>query len=179
MPSNVLQEMLRFRELQKRMTDGVDAERKAAIAFKLADDYLDKAQDGPLWLKNDRIAEIVGWTILEGAGRWYDLFSFVVMANHVHVLLTPRVELKRITGGIKKKTAREINGLLGRRGQAFWQDESFDHWVRTDEKLLKILDYIENNPVKAGLCQSAEAWRWSSAKLRDGWERGSVYVKDK
>jgi hypothetical protein len=53
--------------------------------------------------------------------------------------------------------------LLGRTGQRFWQDESYDHWVRGPEELEKTVLYIEENPVAAGLVERVEDWRWSSA----------------
>ena len=53
-----------------------------------------------------------------------------------------------------------------RRTGAFWQSESYDHWVRDDDELLRIIDYIENNPVKAGLAALPEDYRWSSARIR-------------
>jgi putative transposase len=46
--------------------------------------------------------------------------------------------------------------------KVFWQDESFDHWVRSEEEFWKIVAYIENNPVGAGLVGRAEDWGWSS-----------------
>ena len=55
--------------------------------------------------------------------------------------------------------------ILGRTGQPFWQDESYDRWVRGPSELEKIVRYIERNPVSAGLVDSIENWRWSSAYL--------------
>jgi type I restriction enzyme R subunit len=52
---------------------------------------------------------------------------------------------------------------LGNTGKRFWQAESYDHWVRDDLERERIAGYIENNPVKAGLVDSAEKYRWSSA----------------
>lgn len=46
---------------------------------------------------------------------------------------------------------------------SFWQDESFDHWVRSEAELEAVIDYVENNPVKAGLVEEKKLWRWSSA----------------
>jgi putative DNA methylase len=91
------------------------------------------------------------------------LHAYVVMRNHVHVLLDPHVPLRRITGGIKGVSARDANGALGRTGKAFWQDESFDHWIRDSAQFERIRTYIEHNPVKAGLAARPEDWRWSSA----------------
>jgi putative DNA methylase len=53
--------------------------------------------------------------------------------------------------------------IMGRTGSPFWQDESYDHWVRGPEELAKIVRYIEENPVAAGLVSRGENWRWSSA----------------
>ena len=55
------------------------------------------------------------------------------------------------------------NQLLGRVGSTFWQDESFDHWVRNDHQFERITRYIEDNPVTAGLVKCAAEWPWSSA----------------
>jgi len=63
------------------------------------------------------------------------------------------------------RTSRVANRILGRAGTPFWQDESFDHWVRSAEELQDLIAYVENNPVKAGLVETAEEWKWSSA----GW----------
>ncbi|MEX1097888.1 MAG: hypothetical protein WED34_17720 [Planctomycetales bacterium] len=63
---------------------------------------------------------------------------------------------------VKGYTARGCNKLLGLSG-AFWQDESYDHVVRDQEELFRIIDYIENNPVKAGLVARREDWKFSSA----------------
>lgn len=98
------------------------------------------------------------------------------MANHVHVLFTPHWELRKITQGIKGYAAHEINSLGGRRGRNFWQDESFDHGARDEEELRRIIRYIENKPVAAGLCARPQERRWSSARFRDCWPAETVYV---
>jgi type I restriction enzyme R subunit/putative DNA methylase len=85
------------------------------------------------------------------------------MSNHVHILIYPKANLSRITKSIKTFSARQANAILGLTGQPFWQDESYDHWVRGAEELGKIVGYIEENPVVAGLAGRAEDWRWSSA----------------
>ncbi len=85
------------------------------------------------------------------------------MVNHVHVLIEPEAKLARITKAIKNYSARQANIILGRTGQPFWQDESYDHWVRSREEFEKIVRYIEHNPVAAGIVEKADDWRWSSA----------------
>jgi putative transposase len=93
----------------------------------------------------------------------YELAAFVIMANHVHALLLPKIPVDKFMKSLKGYTAREANRLLGRTGAPFWQKESYDHWVRNREEWERIRAYIENNPVKAGLVSSPELYRWSSA----------------
>jgi len=133
--------------------------------FKEMDSILDKASSGPLWLKDSTIARCVSDAIHFGAEKlnFYALHAFVVMPNHVHLLITPTVPLPRITNGLKGVTARDANAILHRAGQHFWQDESFDHWVRSPSQFDRIRAYIESNPVSAGLTTRPEAWPWSSA----------------
>jgi len=150
--------------------------RDGKLVFAMADRYLDGACSGPLDLKIPAAAKIVEDSVLYGTSERYDLYAWCVMANHVHVLFTPRWELKKVTQGIKGFTAHEINTLNQQRGRVFWQDESYDHWARDEQEMLRIIHYIEQNPVAAGLCARAEDWPWSSAKLRDHWPVGTPYV---
>ena len=120
---------------------------------------------GWLWLSDTRVARQVVEAMRKGecGERLYELQAWVVMPNHVHMLILPHVALSRITHWIKGRTAREANLLLGRRGEPFWQDESFDHWVRNEREFHRIVKYIEWNPVSAGLVTKPEDWPWSSA----------------
>jgi REP element-mobilizing transposase RayT len=130
---------------------------------------MDCASTGPLWLKNTRVAEAVSQVLLSGMSEWrlYELFAWVVMANHVHFLMRPLVPLSKALMNIKSASARAANAVLGRRGKHFWQDESYDHWVRSEREWGLIIRYIHHNPVTAGLVTEPEAWPWSSA----GWQR--------
>ena len=148
--------------------------RVGKIMFARADSYLDRSVAGPLYLKDSAAATIVEEAILFGVNERYDLYAWCVMANHVHVLLTPHWELAKVTQGIKGFTAHEINRLQGCSGRKFWMDESYDHWVRDEEELLRIIVYIESNPVKAGLCKCAHDWSWSSARFRASWPTGKI-----
>jgi putative transposase len=119
---------------------------------------------GTLWLSDTRVARQVVEAIRTGESRkLYELHAWVVMPNHVHMLILPEVPLPKITHWIKGRTAREANLLLGRTGEPFWQHESYDHWVRHEREFLRIVAYIEANPVSAGLASTPEEWPWSSA----------------
>jgi len=118
-------------------------------------------------LRNEAVAEIVVHA-LQGAADsgQLDLHAWCVMANHVHVLLTPRTDVSRLLQMLKGGTAREANKCLGVAGVPFWQHESYDHWTRNEEESQRIVAYIENNPVKAGLVAKASDYPWSSARRR-------------
>jgi putative transposase len=141
------------------------AQLTSGKAFVALDRILDRATSGPQYLRISEIAELVVRCILDGERRFnrYEVHSFAVMPNHAHVLVTPRVETTRWLGPLKGFTAHEANKILCRSGQPFWQDESYDHLVRSSVEFDRIQSYIENNPVKAGLVAQPENWRWSSA----------------
>ena len=95
------------------------------------DCYLDTTREGPMFLRRPEVAQLV----------------FVVMGNHVHVLIRPLRQASRVLQWLKGTTAREANLLLARTGEPFWQ---------------------QNNPVKAGLAAEVSSYRWSSAWKGDG-----------
>ena len=131
--------------------------------FREYDLELDKASFGPLWLKESRIASVVveGIKAVEDQGLCR-VHTWVVMPNHVHLLMAPLAPMAAITKAIKGSTARQANLLLGRTGEYFWQDESFDHWIRDEAEFAKVKGYIERNPFAAGLVSEESNWPWSS-----------------
>jgi putative transposase len=138
--------------------------QEPARQFLVADQMLDSSSTGPQWLGDPTIASYVVDTLIRGAELGhYQLLAYVVMSNHVHILIQPLVALSRITNGIKGVSAHDANAILGRTGKPFWQDESFDHWIRSNTQFERVRNYIERNPVKAGRVAKAEEWRWSSA----------------
>ena len=132
-------------------------------AFLVMDRLLDKGCSGPVHLRRPEIAEVVRDSILYCAGVDYELDAWVVMPNHVHMLVAPRTEVSRFLRPLKGYSARDANEILKQHGQAFWQDESYDHLVRSAQEFCKIQKYILINPVKAGLVQNIDDYRWSSA----------------
>jgi len=140
-------------------------EETSGQAFRRIDRVLDQAASGPQWLKDPLIAgTVVNGLRLAENRKLYRLSAFVVMPNHVHALLLPLVPLAKVTHWIKGYTAYEASQILGRKRAAFWQHESYDHWVRSEDEYNRIVRYIEFNPVSAGLAGSIEEWAWSSAK---------------
>jgi REP element-mobilizing transposase RayT len=149
------------------------AELPAGKAFVAMDRELATVATGPSWLKDERVARAVADALRFGEEHLhlYRLHAWVIMSNHVHVLMEPDAEPPRITRSIKGFSARRANEILGRTGEPFWQDESFDHWVRDQKEFGRIMEYVECNPVAAGLVQRAEDRPWSSAYERREQER--------
>ena len=138
---------------------------KGGARFVAEDRVLDRLDNGPNWLADPRIAACFAATLRYGAEtlHLYDVRAWVVMSNHVHILIDPRTDMSRITHSIKGYSGRKANKILRRAGEPFWLDESYDHWVRNPDEGERIARYIEANPVSAGLVQCPEDWQWSSA----------------
>lgn len=135
-------------------------------AFAALDRLLDEARTGPFYLKQPPIATLVVAAIHHAYDvlRHYTLHAYVVMPNHVHMLVSPQVPLPILTKTLKTFTARRVNQALGQTGNPFWQEESYDRLVRDRREFDRIHTYIENNPVRAGLAQEPSEFRWSSAR---------------
>lgn len=131
------------------------------------DDALDNESTGPHWLKDPRVAQVVADSIHHLDGRFYDLDSYCIISNHVHLLFTPLqnahgayCSLAKILHSLKSYTAKRANRILAREGQ-FWQRESDDHIVRDPDEFMRIRRYILQNPVKVGLVARWVDWPYS------------------
>jgi REP element-mobilizing transposase RayT len=134
--------------------------------YRILDKYLDLG-NGASYLRHESVASIVEENILRFDAEKYRLFSWVIMPNHVHVLLSPleNMPLASVMHSMKSFTANQANRLLGRRGR-FWSVEYFDRYIRNHEHFENTVTYIENNPVKAGLCRVPSEWRFGSARMK-------------
>lgn len=139
------------------------SEKDRILLQRRIDRYLDQGY-GEAHLKCAGIATMVQNSLLKFAGTRYSLLAWVVMPNHVHSLMRrfQDYDLSEILHSIKSYTAHEANKMLHRTGQ-FWMEEYFDRLIRNQRHYLNTVRYIENNPVKAGLCKRASDWPFSSA----------------
>tara|TARA_R100000027_G_scaffold958_1_gene1089 strand:+ start:391 stop:1032 length:642 start_codon:yes stop_codon:yes gene_type:complete len=117
------------------------------------DEWLDKGM-GSCVLRDSRNAKIVAWAIRHFDDDRYRIASFVVIPNHVHVLIQPKGDntVSKILKSWKGFTAREINRRLGSKG-TLWQNEYWDRLIRSERHFFKVLEYIRENPTKAKLAQ--------------------------
>lgn len=139
------------------------AARTSALRRQRFEAFLD-AGHGESLLESPRIGAIVQNALLHFDGDRYRLHAWCVMPNHVHVLFTPLEghALSSIVHSWKSYTAKAINVVLGRDGR-LWFEEYFDRAIRDEEHFWAARVYIEENPVKAGLCLIPVDWPLSSA----------------
>lgn len=128
------------------------------------DDLLD-AGYGSCVLANAAAAGIMQETLLFGDGSRYRLICWVVMPNHVHVLFEqlPGWSLSKVVQSWKRYSSRQIGRLAFSTAGQLWHRDYWDRFIRGEQHLLNVVHYIENNPVKAGLVERPELWRWGSA----------------
>jgi len=119
--------------------------------------WLDAGLGSRALVRSD-IRDVVKRCLLAFDGIRLAVHSAVIMPTHVHALLEPLEgnDISKLLKGIKGASACEANKLLNTSGM-FWFDESYDHIVRSQEQYRRFLNYIANNPIKAGL-RSDEYW---------------------
>lgn len=147
--------------------------------FIKCEEVLHREATGPTWMRDARIADKVAENLHRQDGDTIRLDAFSVMSNHVHTIFRPLVSneiikqilltpddclgripaLSKIMHSVKGRSARECNLILGRSG-TFWEHESFDHVIRGG-RFHRTLRYVLNNPVKVGLVEHWEEYRWN------------------
>jgi len=134
--------------------------------------WLEKCLDaghGSCLLRRPEIATaiIANWMRFDGVR--YELLAWVVMPNHVHVLIEvlPGHPLPRVVQGWKSFSAKAIGHVTGTQGRV-WQPDYWDRVIRNEAHFAGAVDYILENPAKAGLVCNAEDWLWSGTRLPDG-----------
>ncbi len=140
---------------KENIKDSIYDERKRFFAEY--DDLLDKCNNGPTYLKQPAIAEIVKTQIHLLDNDLYELIAYSIMPNHVHILIDTAIQipsaqnfttwesinfqpLDKIMKRIKGSTARFANLYLKNKGQ-FWQRESYDHYIRNQNEFSNVIRY--------------------------------------
>ena len=118
-----------------------------------ADEYLDHSPKGA-YLNSDVLAYLRGF-LLKQDGDLYDLVSFSIMPNHLHILFKQKMEIAKTVQRLKGASSAGINKILKRRG-IFWEKGYFDKAIRDEKHFDTVYNYIKNNAVKAGLSDAEE-----------------------
>lgn len=171
LPLGILTKLKTERKLDKQKASESRQYLKEKNYFDKYDTWLYQYKDSPKWLSQSEIACIVASKIEELSGKYYHLLAYCIMPNHVHMLIINKLSAKELSPQgkflkypvanslrlLKGSTARKCNQALKRSG-AFWQHESYDHVIRNKQELDRIIHYILNNPVKAGLVKEWKDW---------------------
>ena len=147
-------------------TTGLPAKHPVSVELRRR---LARYQDqgfGACSLANPEVASVVEGALLYFDPDRYRLLAWCIMPNHVHVLVEtlPCWSLASIVHSWKSFAAKVAKRIIGGDGQ-FWFPDYFDRYVRDEDHFRTTVEYIENNPVKAGLCRSSGDWRFSSASV--------------
>ena len=140
--------------------------------FGNLDKHLDNYSDGFHWLKQPEIAQILTGTFHFWDNKGYELLAYTIMSNHFHLLFNTQnfdTHPTTIMESIKRFSARGSNTILNRTGTHFWQEESYDRLVRDEQELLRIINYILQNSVKANLVKHWKDYpfTWLNEKYKD------------
>jgi REP element-mobilizing transposase RayT len=171
LPRTVVRQLREEREAAEaalRQT-GLPAEEVQAARYRLQRAYfgkfdalLDSATFGPEWLRYPRIADLVAGEILMQEEQGFQVLAYCLMPNHIHIVQQlpedSGISFSKALQLLKGRTARQANALLKRTGEEFWQAETYDHVVRNAAELQRIVAYVLNNPVKAGLVKDWTEW---------------------
>lgn len=160
LPKNILEEL--------REKDAADVEYRKKI-----EDLLDAGM-GSCILKIPEIAEMIieNWNYFDK--KKYDLIAFVVMSNHVHILIKSykEISLSEVIHSWKSYTSKKFKGILEavnynsndiEGNDIRWRRDYWDRYIRDEQHFISAVNYIHNNPVKAGMCSSPEEWPFSSS----------------
>jgi REP element-mobilizing transposase RayT len=158
LPSAILMELSHQRQ-------HIDAQKMTLERRRRIEEFLDKGA-GDCWLSDVSVAQMTEKALRYFDGQRYTLHAWVIMPNHVHVLLAPAKgeSLPGIVHSWKSFTAHRANAILGRQGP-FWQREYFDRKIRNERHFNDAIVYIHNNPLKAFLCDDQADWQFSSARF--------------
>ena len=158
----------------------VPPERMETERRRRMEEWLD-AGHGSCMLRDAAAAQCVMENWRRFDGERYDLIAWVVMPNHVHVLIQmyPGVPLAKVVQSWKSFTGKRLGALMEERlrnsdrtgarctqGEGVWMREYWDRVIRDEKHFWASIEYIENNPVKAGMVRVAKEWPWSSAAVK-------------
>jgi len=166
----MLEDLRRTQAETAREQDPSASSAAPASLFQGFDDALGRLELPGLSLTKDQLAAPICDTLRFYDARLYLLHAHCVMPNHLHLLIQPLPQpdgtyarLSVIVKLIKTYTTKQANQRLGRRG-SLWQEEYFDRYIRDPDDYYTTVNYILENPVRAGLADKAENWPYSYYK---------------
>ena len=159
-------DILKTAERMNRPLSDQEAKRLDHLFSERIESYLD-AGHGQCWLRQEKVAELVAAALRHFDEQRYRLIAWTIMPNHVHVVFRslPGYLVPDILHSWKSYTSKEAAKLLNTKGE-FWQTEYYDHLIRDEEDFAHAVEYVLQNPMKAGL--KNWKWVWVDPTLSDG-----------
>ena len=136
--------------------------------FDMFDNFLNTFDSKENYLSDTKCSDIIVNKLKEYHSKYYNLLAYCIMPNHVHILIDTAIQTEndnfvpigKIMKLIKGGTSREINIILKRKG-TLWLRDYYDHYIRTQKEFTNIVNYIKLNPVKSGLVNDWEKWKYT------------------
>ncbi|MDZ4181950.1 MAG: transposase [Candidatus Cloacimonadaceae bacterium] len=176
-PEKYMSEYRRYKETlqtneQEKPNDKELKQNNNKKAFAYIDDMFHRSNGEISFTDHESVATMISENIQALEGNLCQVYAYTIMPNHLHLLLRPAerdgkpIALAEIMMRFKGISARQVNLILNRSG-SLWYREYYDHWVRNEKEFVNIVEYIRQNPVKAGLVNDADRWRWTGLNLGD------------
>jgi REP element-mobilizing transposase RayT len=163
LPARVIEKMLSERDSTFRTASQAGraispSEQLHLDRLTALDRYLDSGH-GECVLARPEIADVMTSVLQFFDGQRYELLAWCIMPNHIHVVMrvSPGCELAQILHSWKSFSAKNINAALGSTGE-FWRREYYDHLVRNEADLDRVVEYVAQNPQMAGLANWPYVW---------------------
>lgn len=137
--------------------------------FRTYENMLEKCDRSSMLLQQYPVARQLRQVIMEEHRKSMDVLAFSILPNHVHIVCeilddqqggNPWSDLAR---RVKSQSARKINEILKTSG-SFWDALNYEHPVEDDQVLLRIIRYVVANPVRLGIANVGNAWKWTYVK---------------
>lgn len=163
LPKHIIQALIENKQSAISMSaKGSQMAKQVAEAYNSElEQILDSANYGPVWLKQNEIANVVAESLHYHDGRSFKLVCYCIMSNHVHFIAYKFTKpVYAIMNTLKTYTAKECNKLLDRKGR-FWQREYYDRIIRDRNDFDQKIKYVLNNPVAAHLVNSWQLFKWN------------------
>ena len=178
LPPQVIEE-IRDRNRRFEREAHLPALERSRIIFKQMEQWLDCRAE-VRWLEIPEVARSIMESIrgYEERDVW-KIHEYVIMPTHAHLYFEflegaatytdhEGKTLDNFMDCFKRLSGRRANSILSRNGEKFWQREWFDRWTRTQAEAEKVIRYIQNNPIKAGLVTRCQDWPFGSWAINNG-----------
>jgi len=176
-PKKYMEEYKRYTEMLKQAEKQKPEDHDLKVnnnkkAFAYMDDIFHNNQGSINFTKHEAVAALITENLQSLHGVSCFISAYTIMPNHLHILLRPferdgkPISIAEIMKSFKGLTARQVNLILNRSG-ALWYREYYDHWLRSGREFVNVVEYIRQNPVKAGLVREPEEWKWTWLNLVD------------